>query len=279
MFKTIIVFILILLFTLDQKYLGKMKQYSLHSVLSKPIVQTIHQGLLISFVLWLIFYLFQTEIEYIFGFTKENMSSGSSNANNDANIPYGILDTRKPTTNVSPTPLTEYTYDPTTYDQTIAPEDTILQTPAGAGPSYETSHGSVINHPELTQGLTTEKVTPKPIYYEPGTVPYKGLGYVPSYSEMIYYDNYSFKSEPQKIDDGNPLGFCSQTENIMNNIEEKCNALDVDVCSTTDCCVLVGGQKCVEGNINGPKNKVIYSDTTIKNRDAYYYKGKCYGNC
>ena len=24
---------------------------------------------------------------------------------------------------------------------------------------------------------------------------------------------------------------------------------------------------------------MVYSDTTIKNRDLYYYQGDCYGNC
>ena len=161
----------------------------------------------------------------------------------------------------------------------VPPEDKILNNPAASGPSYETSHGSMINHPELTKGLTVDKVTPKPVYYEPGTVKYSGLGYVPSYSEMIYLNNYPFESKPKELHNGNPHGFCSTKDNILNNIEEKCNGLPTNVCSTTDCCVLVGGTHCVEGDEKGPKNKVIYSDTTIKNRDVYYYKGDCYGNC
>ena len=161
----------------------------------------------------------------------------------------------------------------------VPPEDELLKTQAASGPNYETSHGSMINHPELTKGLTTDKVTPKPVYYEPGTVKYSGLGYVPSYSEMIYLNNYPFESKPKELHDGNPHGFCSTKDNTLNNIEEKCNGLPTNVCSTTDCCVLVGGTHCVEGDEKGPKNKVIYSDTNIKNRDVYYYKGDCYGNC
>ena len=155
----------------------------------------------------------------------------------------------------------------------------MLNTPAASGPDYETTHGSMINHPELTKGLTTDKVTPKPIFYEPGTVKYNGLGYVPSYSEMVYLNNYPFESKPQELHEGNPHGFCNTKDNVLNNIEEKCNGLPTNVCSTTDCCILIGGTKCVEGDENGPKNKVIYSDTSIKNRDVYYYKGECYGNC
>ena len=65
----------------------------------------------------------------------------------------------------------------------------------------------------------------------------------------------------------------------MNNINEKCNTIPTDVCATTECCVLFGGEKCVEGDENGPKSKMVYSDTSIKNRDVYYYQGDCYGNC
>jgi len=161
----------------------------------------------------------------------------------------------------------------------IVPEDALLRTPAVSGPDYETGHHSMVNHPELTKGLTVEKVTPKPVYYEPGTVKYGGMGYVPSYSEMVYLNEYPFQSKPESLREGNPHGFCNTKGNLMNTIEEKCNGLPTNVCSSTDCCVLVGGIKCVEGNKSGPTNKVIYSDTTIKNKDVYYYKGDCYGNC
>jgi hypothetical protein len=161
----------------------------------------------------------------------------------------------------------------------IVPEDALLRTPAVSGPDYETGHNSMVNHPELTKGLTVEKVTPKPVYYEPGTVKYGGMGYVPSYSEMVYLNEYPFQSKPESLREGNPHGFCNTKGNLMNTIEEKCNGLPTNVCSSTDCCVLVGGIKCVEGNKSGPTNKVIYSDTTIKNKDVYYYKGDCYGNC
>jgi len=161
----------------------------------------------------------------------------------------------------------------------IVPEDALLRTPSASGPDYETSHHSMVNHPELTKGLTVEKVTPKPVYYEPGTVKYGGMGYVPSYSEMVYLNEYPFQSKPESLREGNPHGFCNTKGNLMNTIEEKCNGLPTNVCSSTDCCVLVGGIKCVEGNKSGPTNKVIYSDTTIKNKDVYYYKGDCYGNC
>ena len=188
-----------------------------------------------------------------------------------------------PATNAPiPAPIFATSPAPGTFGSGTLPvpsENAMLNTPAASGPDYDTTHGSMINHPELTKGLTTDKVTPKPIFYEPGTVKYNGLGYVPSYSEMVYLNNYPFESKPQELHEGNPHGFCNTKDNVLNNIEEKCNGLPTNVCSTTDCCTLIGGTKCVEGDENGPKNKVIYSDTSIKNRDVYYYKGECYGNC
>ena len=96
-----------------------------------------------------------------------------------------------------------------------------------------------------------------------------------------YYNNdFKFKDQPTVIENSNYQneGFCKASD-TFGNIEQKCNSLSNDICASTSCCVLVGGEKCVQGNENGPTKKVIYSDTTIKNRDAYYYQGKCYGNC
>ncbi len=63
------------------------------------------------------------------------------------------------------------------------------------------------------------------------------------------------------------------------DLEMKCNSLDTETCSTTSCCVLLGGQKCVSGNLEGPTMKSNYSDIFIVNKDVYYYQGECYGNC
>ena len=151
--------------------------------------------------------------------------------------------------------------------------------PAPSAKEQSKSDDNPIVQPSIVQGLDAKSIAGNPVYYEPGTVMYKGLGYTPSYSEMTYLNNHVYKSEPEKINQVHKKGFCDQTNNIMNNINEKCNALPTDVCASTDCCVLFGGEKCVEGDENGPKNKMAYSDTSIKNRDAYYYQGDCYGNC
>jgi hypothetical protein len=64
-------------------------------------------------------------------------------------------------------------------------------------------------------------------------------------------------------------------------LEEKCNAVAPESCASTSCCVLLGGEKCVSGNENGPYMTANYTDYTLtaRNKDFYYYQGKCYGNC
>lgn len=151
----------------------------------------------------------------------------------------------------------------TGYDPNVAPSENINQ---------------YTQPPTLTKGLTTENVTPSPIYFEPGTVKYGGLGYKPSYADINYMNN-KFITKPEVVSDFNKRGFCDLENNIMENIDEKCGKLPNEVCASTSCCVLLGDQRCVQGNKQGPTNKGVYSDTTIKNRDAYYYRGKCFGNC
>lgn len=74
-------------------------------------------------------------------------------------------------------------------------------------------------------------------------------------------------------------GFCSEQANFPLVKESKCNALSNETCASTECCVLLGGEKCVAGNEQGPLIQTNYSNFLIKNRDFYYYQGKCYGYC
>jgi len=74
-------------------------------------------------------------------------------------------------------------------------------------------------------------------------------------------------------------GFCNEHLNYPNAKESKCNELSNETCASTECCVLLGGEKCVAGNEQGPLIQANYSNFLIKNRDYYYYRGKCYGNC
>ena len=87
---------------------------------------------------------------------------------------------------------------------------------------------------------------------------------------------------PMAVSSGEP-GFCASTRTMYgvpaDALEKKCNALDVNVCASTQCCVLLGTSKCVAGNANGPTNTTGYYDPALVNKDRYYYQGKCYGNC
>ena len=252
MIYILITFLILLLFTINPKYLGKFKFLALQNVLSKSITQTIQHGLFLVFILWLLYCLFEKEIQSYFqlnekeNFTEEKLDQTNEMANKD-------VDSKQ----VTPDDLPKI---PSKQDKSSSDEFRPMQ-------------------PSIVKGLDPKNVVGSPVYYEPGTIMYNGLGYSPSYSEMVYLNNRVFKSEPKKVVEANVKGFCNQSDNIMNNINEKCNALPSDVCASTECCVLFGGEKCVEGDENGPKNKAVYSDTSIKNRDVYYYQGDCYGNC
>jgi hypothetical protein len=120
---------------------------------------------------------------------------------------------------------------------------------------------------------------PLPIYYEPGTFMYNGTGYEPPYSRLMlttttYMEPEEIKNAPYKAG-----GFCEEYKYSSIETDKRCNKLPQDICASTDCCVLLGGKKCVAGNEYGPTQKPIYSDFLLKNKDYYYYQGKCYGNC
>jgi hypothetical protein len=115
-------------------------------------------------------------------------------------------------------------------------------------------------------------------YYQPDAYPYGPSSYVPNYEDSIYLSKSTGLSEVKQFynADANAAGFCQQSGK---NLELKCNALDTNTCASTSCCVLLGGAKCVTGDQNGPTIKSNYSDLSIRNKDYYYYQGKCYGNC
>lgn len=118
-------------------------------------------------------------------------------------------------------------------------------------------------------------------YYTPGTYPYGPSNYVPNYEDSVYLSRTTGQSTVSPIYNTASMlgGFCSQNKNNPALLETTCKLIDVDKCGSTSCCVLLGGSKCVAGDANGPTMKVNYSDIFIKNKDYYYYQGKCYGNC
>lgn len=124
-------------------------------------------------------------------------------------------------------------------------------------------------------------VDPPAIYYQPGSFMIGGPGFVPNYEEGIAISSLTGLPLAEPVLNAPYLsgGFCADLAVDPINLELKCNSLYEDICASTNCCVLLGGQKCVSGNEKGPTVQANYSDFTIKNRDFYYYKSKCYGNC
>jgi hypothetical protein len=119
------------------------------------------------------------------------------------------------------------------------------------------------------------------LYYVPGAYKYGSSNYVPNYEDSVYLSRTTRLPQPAPVFNtaGMLGGFCTQFKNNTLAVEEKCGALDLNTCASTSCCTLIGGQKCVAGNENGPSNPANYTDYSLKNKDFYYYQGKCYGNC
>lgn len=119
------------------------------------------------------------------------------------------------------------------------------------------------------------------LYYIPGAYKYGSSNYVPNYEDSVYLSRTTRLPQPAPVFNTASMlgGFCTQFKNDKFAIEEKCGALDLNTCASTSCCTLIGGQKCVGGNENGPTNPANYTDGSLKNKDFYYYQGKCYGNC
>lgn len=118
-------------------------------------------------------------------------------------------------------------------------------------------------------------------YYSPGAFKFGSTTYVPNYEDSIYLSKLTGLSTATPIYDKESIrkGFCKYYENQHDKIETVCNELTPNECITRNCCVLMGGSKCVAGNEKGPTYKTNYGDVFLRNKDYYYYQSKCYGNC
>jgi hypothetical protein len=117
-------------------------------------------------------------------------------------------------------------------------------------------------------------------YYTPGTFKYQPGGYVPNYEDSVFLSRATYvhtygQYEPTDV----KKGFCEAYKGDQEKLEALCNDLPPDACASSSCCVLLGGAKCVSGKATGPINRSHYGDVLLRNKDFYYYKGKCYGNC
>ena len=118
-------------------------------------------------------------------------------------------------------------------------------------------------------------------YYTPGAYPYGTQNYVPNYEDSIYLSKLTGHSTVMPIYNTAKMlgGFCSYFQTQTPEKEKICNQLKPNECASTNCCVLLGGAKCIAGDANGPSLKSNYGDVFLRNKDFYYYQGKCYGNC
>jgi len=118
-------------------------------------------------------------------------------------------------------------------------------------------------------------------YYDPSTFRFGSATYVPSYEDSVYLSRTTGESTVRTIENPPYMlgGVCSYYKDQPGKLEEACQRLDKNTCASTSCCVLLGGTKCVSGNEQGPKVKSNFSDIYVRNRDFYYFQGKCYGNC
>ena len=116
-------------------------------------------------------------------------------------------------------------------------------------------------------------------YYPAGSYVFNPPTYVPDYEESVFLSKLTNLPTLMGINTPCTDDFCADTADSTIDRETRCNALDHTSCGKSNCCVLFGGEKCVAGDSRGPSILSNYSDITIINRDYYYYKGTCYGNC
>jgi len=119
------------------------------------------------------------------------------------------------------------------------------------------------------------------VYYQPGSYKYGATSYVPYYEDSVFLSRSTnaIVNKPTYVTTDIGGGFCNKYRADPIKLESQCNAINNETCAATNCCVLLGGQKCVSGGESGPTMKDNYSDFMIANKDFYYYQGKCYGNC
>jgi hypothetical protein len=119
------------------------------------------------------------------------------------------------------------------------------------------------------------------IYYEPGSFKFGPDNYVPNYEDTVFLSKLTNESpfNSANLHENKNNGFCKQYAQSPEILEQKCNQMSSNTCASTDCCILFGGSKCVAGDAKGPLLRSTYSNMLIQNKDYYYYKGKCYGNC
>lgn len=177
-------------------------------------------------------------------------------------------------------PISAKAYDTNNYD--IQYHDDIEDLIAQGG-VYDLSFGTMIVRDATGKEVAIPYVPGRalPIYNVPGSFTYGPSTYVPNYADSIFLSRSTgLSTVSTAVPVSSELGgFCEHAKTNPTELEVQCNRLPTDVCASTKCCVLLGGHKCVSGDERGPKMKSNYTDPFIRNKDLYYYQGKCYGNC
>jgi hypothetical protein len=210
---------------------------------------------------------------------KSNVPTGYYELNNNkmAIVPYGFKKnssktgiTLDPHTNIINAPISQN-----------SPTSNLSNSSKNSLIKYNSNNYNVKYHDDISMNDYLGGVQPKTIYYSPGTFKYGGANYVPNYEDGVYLSKSTLMPKPtfNNQNSANLNAICDKYKYEPYELENACNSLDNNSCQSSKCCVLFGGQKCVSGNEKGPSMKTEYSDFLIKNRDYYYYKGECYGNC
>jgi hypothetical protein len=117
-------------------------------------------------------------------------------------------------------------------------------------------------------------------YYQPGSFPFGSSTYIPKHEDSVYLSRLTqLSTTAPYVSSKTPAGKCDLNKDFPDKQEEYCRTLDTSTCASTSCCVLLGGEKCVAGNASGPLFKANYGDFLLRNKDKYFFNGKCYGNC
>jgi hypothetical protein len=203
-------------------------------------------------------------------FKKSSMDTASSaklNATDGPNVP-------------SSDKATESKYN-NTFDVDVQYHDNLDDINAQTDSGVSFGSMNVIGPDGKLITIPTTTTQPGSTYYQPGSYPFGASSYVPSYEDSVFLSKLTKTSTTSPVyNSASELGgFCSQQKSFPYELEQKCNTLDKNTCGSTSCCVLLGGSKCVSGDANGPTMKSNYSDIFVKNKEYYYYQGKCYGNC
>ena len=97
--------------------------------------------------------------------------------------------------------------------------------------------------------------------------------YIPNYADTVYLSKTTGEISNRKLspDYSSTGGFCKEYNYSNIELEQHCSQLSKEECSTSPCCILLGGSKCVAGNENGRYRIDNYTNPYIGDKNNYYY--------